>query len=134
MTDLSSNNSLHTIHFHDIVLSLGGWVLDALAKIKSPSLRAITLNVFSDDHGELPLIDAFDWHALTTLLSNAPFSSSLKKVQVTWFGYYADHDLTTQLEERLVGKIPGTECVVGVDLTRDVVLGVTNHERLFDRC
>ncbi|GLB35516.1 hypothetical protein LshimejAT787_0210810 [Lyophyllum shimeji] len=134
IADLSANVKLRALWFHDVVLSDGQWVIDTLAQVVSPHLHTITLHAYSDDHGERVSLESFHWYALTQVLSNAPFSAQLRRIQILWLGFYDDAELTTGVRKRLVGHVPAA-----VDVVADFVsetetrFGATTHDRLFDR-
>ncbi|KAF5386699.1 hypothetical protein D9615_001978 [Tricholomella constricta] len=134
--DLSTNNNLRELWFHDVVLSLGGWVLDALAQVTSPHLHTITLFIFSDDHGQRVKLDMFNWRAFTELLSNTPISPSLKTIRIIWLGYYNFVEfVAAEVLKRLAGQVPGVELVIIPDFigANETTFGATTHGRLFDR-
>ncbi|KAF5386853.1 hypothetical protein D9615_001981 [Tricholomella constricta] len=133
--DLSTNNNLRQLWFRDVELSIGGWVLDGLAQVTSPHLHTVTLFIFCIDHGQWVQLDTFDWHAFTMLLSRAPFSPSLKSIQIIWLGYHRVLEpAIAELSKRLTGQVPGVEWVIIPDFTglRETTFGTTLG-RLFDK-
>ncbi|KAH0584485.1 hypothetical protein H2248_010020 [Termitomyces sp. 'cryptogamus'] len=132
--DLTTNTNLRALWFHDIRMSLGEWVTFALAQITSPYLHTITLHISSDDfQGQRAQINSFDWRTFGSIIRSAPFHLSLRKLQISWLGYFDVADMSRELIQLLTEYVPSTVKCTIADSFSTARFGATSHTRVFER-